>query len=333
MDFVNEFPKSEIADKAIFNASIDFFNGKMLDKAIETRKRIIKEYPKSQFVPQTIFALAEGYEAIADFDDAADYYEDYADEYEKSIGKGGKKGARAEGAAARRRARRRTKAPKRPRRASRSGKSRRRRSRSSTPASSATAWASTEGAEEPREVPGAVARREGRRGGVPLDRRPARAQRQVQARPPKQLEEYERKYHEGPEQGAHRRRAASQTHLRGEDEEPRQGARRSASASSTTTRSCRKKTQKALEITALDPVGRAQLPGNEDDYKKYLGVKLQVVEAAERRRAQGLDQGQEQGARGHHRSSTPRPSASSPPTPRSARCTRSAWRTTSSPIS
>jgi len=93
MAFINEFPKSDLADKAMFNASIDFYNGKHLDKAIETRKRIIKEYPKSQFVPQTMFALAEGFEAIADFANASDYYEDYADAYEKS--KGGGKGGKA----------------------------------------------------------------------------------------------------------------------------------------------------------------------------------------------------------------------------------------------
>ncbi len=93
MGFVAEFPKSELADKALYNASIDFFNAKMLDKAIEVRKQIITKYPKSQYVPQTMYALAEGYEAIADFDKAADLYEVYVGHFEKS--KGGKKGAPA----------------------------------------------------------------------------------------------------------------------------------------------------------------------------------------------------------------------------------------------
>lgn len=89
--FVSEFPKSEIADKALFNAAIDFFNCRQLDKAIEQRKRIVQNYPKSEYVPKTIFALAEGYEAIADFDNAADYYEAYATAYEKSLEGGGRK--------------------------------------------------------------------------------------------------------------------------------------------------------------------------------------------------------------------------------------------------
>ncbi len=92
LTFVNEWPKTELADKALFNAAIDFYNGKMLNRAIEVRKQLIQKYPKSQYVPQTMFALAEGYEAIADFDPAANYYEAYASAYEKSRGPQPKKG-------------------------------------------------------------------------------------------------------------------------------------------------------------------------------------------------------------------------------------------------
>ncbi|MGV3620910.1 MAG: tetratricopeptide repeat protein [Archangium sp.] len=95
MTFVNEWPKTELADKALFNAAIDFFNGRMLNRAIEVRKQLIQKYPKSQYVPQTMFALAEGYEAIADFDPAADYYEAYAAAYEKSRGPQPRKGKAA----------------------------------------------------------------------------------------------------------------------------------------------------------------------------------------------------------------------------------------------
>jgi len=105
LNFVQEFPKSEIADTALFNASIDYFNAHMLDKAIEVRRRIIKDYPKSKHVPPAIFAIAEGLEAIADFDDAATWYERYANGYEKSLGKSpepkarGRKGRNAKAAA------------------------------------------------------------------------------------------------------------------------------------------------------------------------------------------------------------------------------------------
>jgi tetratricopeptide (TPR) repeat protein len=85
VSFVSEFPKSEIADKALFNASIDFFNAKMLDRSIETRNRIIRAYPKSDFVPACIYANGEAREAIGDFEEAARAYENYVNGYERSL--------------------------------------------------------------------------------------------------------------------------------------------------------------------------------------------------------------------------------------------------------
>lgn len=99
MRFVEKYERHELADRALYNGAIDFFNCRKLDKAIETRKKLVTAYPKSTYVPATLFALAEGYEAIADFDNAADYYESYAHAYEKSMGGGKpKKGAAAKSA-------------------------------------------------------------------------------------------------------------------------------------------------------------------------------------------------------------------------------------------
>jgi tetratricopeptide (TPR) repeat protein len=90
LGFVKEFPRSEIADKALFNASIDFQAAKQLDRAIEVRRQIVKEYPKSTVVPRCIFDTAANYEETADFENSADYYELYAQNYERSLGGGGK---------------------------------------------------------------------------------------------------------------------------------------------------------------------------------------------------------------------------------------------------
>jgi len=91
--FVSEFPRSEIADKALFNASIDYFNAKMLDKAIETRDRIVSQYPKSEYVPACTYANAEAREAVGDFEKAAESYEKYVQGYERNAGKKGKPAA------------------------------------------------------------------------------------------------------------------------------------------------------------------------------------------------------------------------------------------------
>lgn len=84
MTFVTEWPKSELGEKAFHNGAINYFNAKMINKAIELRKQFIVKYPKSQYVPADVFALAEGQEAIADFEPASKYYELYAENYEKS---------------------------------------------------------------------------------------------------------------------------------------------------------------------------------------------------------------------------------------------------------
>ncbi|MBM4380616.1 MAG: tetratricopeptide repeat protein, partial [Deltaproteobacteria bacterium] len=90
LSFVEEFPGSELADKALFNAAIDFANGKQFERSVETRKRLIQKYPKSTFVPACIYANADAYAGVADFEQAADGYEAYVAGWEKNRGGGGK---------------------------------------------------------------------------------------------------------------------------------------------------------------------------------------------------------------------------------------------------
>ncbi|MBL8949616.1 MAG: tetratricopeptide repeat protein [Myxococcaceae bacterium] len=277
MNFIAEFPKSELADKAMFNASIDFYNGKHLDKAIETRKRIIKEYSKSQFVPQTMFALAEGFEAIADFANASEYYEDYADAYEASLGKGGKGGGGKGGGGGGKAA------PK----AKGKGKD----DKGGGGKAGEQIW------EEPKAkiaVFNAGVFRDGLgQYGKALKNR----ERYLKLWPDdkdseavflsivdlherngkykaatEQLEEYERKFIKDPNKVL---TAEGRIQTLWEDK-----MKNKANAQKICKRilmyydQLPKKTQKGLEITALDPVGRCNFQANEDDYKNYLGVKL-----------------------------------------------------------
>ncbi|MGO9765026.1 MAG: tetratricopeptide repeat protein [Myxococcaceae bacterium] len=84
LSFVKDFPRTEIADKALYNASVDFFKAHLFEKALETRERLFKNYPKSPLVPLCIWANAEGYESIGDFERAADAYEAYVQGYQQS---------------------------------------------------------------------------------------------------------------------------------------------------------------------------------------------------------------------------------------------------------
>ncbi len=78
LTFVEEFPKSGLADRALFNASVDFFKGNQIDRSIEVRKQLVARYPDSSFMPRCIYANGETYEAIGDFELAAESYEAYA---------------------------------------------------------------------------------------------------------------------------------------------------------------------------------------------------------------------------------------------------------------
>ncbi|XXF80464.1 tetratricopeptide repeat protein [Myxococcaceae bacterium GXIMD 01537] len=82
LTFVHDFPETAIADQALYNASVDYFKAKMLDKAIEVRQRLIAEYPGSKFVPDCIYANAEALEAVGDFEKASETYEAYVRGYE-----------------------------------------------------------------------------------------------------------------------------------------------------------------------------------------------------------------------------------------------------------
>ena len=85
LTFVTEFPRSDIADKALYNASVDLLNAKMLERAMQTRDRLMRGYPKSEFVPACIYANGEGHEAIGDFEESARAYEAYVSGYEGTL--------------------------------------------------------------------------------------------------------------------------------------------------------------------------------------------------------------------------------------------------------
>jgi TolA-binding protein len=89
LNFVKDFPQTTIADQALYNASVDYFKAKQLDKAIEVRQNLISKYPRSRFVPDSVYANAEALEAIGDFEQAASAYELYVRGYERSLNEKG----------------------------------------------------------------------------------------------------------------------------------------------------------------------------------------------------------------------------------------------------
>ncbi len=84
LDFVEKFPESSIAEQALYNASLDFFKAKMLDRAVEVRKNLIRNYPSSKYVPDAVYDNAEALATVGDFEAAVGYYDLYVRGYERA---------------------------------------------------------------------------------------------------------------------------------------------------------------------------------------------------------------------------------------------------------
>ncbi len=73
--FYKEFPASQNADLALNNATVYLRELGRVKEAIENRLEIINKFPKSKFYKDQVAALGFDYESLADFPQAADWYE------------------------------------------------------------------------------------------------------------------------------------------------------------------------------------------------------------------------------------------------------------------
>jgi len=93
MSFAKDFPDSQLADQALFNAALGYSKAKQLNKAIETRQLLIGRYSRSPYYPETLYLLAQDFVMVADFEAAANHFEQYASQYSRTLppGTGGAK--------------------------------------------------------------------------------------------------------------------------------------------------------------------------------------------------------------------------------------------------
>jgi len=73
--FFEEFPESEVADQALNNAAVYYYKVKNTRAAMSTRHILIEKYPKSKYYIDQVAALGYDYESIANFAEAARWYE------------------------------------------------------------------------------------------------------------------------------------------------------------------------------------------------------------------------------------------------------------------
>lgn len=70
----DEFPESELAPGALFNAAAIYEAGDQTKDAMATYTRVVEKYPKNLNAPQALFVMGAIYESRADFANAATYF-------------------------------------------------------------------------------------------------------------------------------------------------------------------------------------------------------------------------------------------------------------------
>jgi tetratricopeptide (TPR) repeat protein len=70
-----EFPKSDLAPGALFNAAAIYEAGDEINQAVAIYERLVNEYPKDPQAPEALFVMGAIFESRADFDRAACYFE------------------------------------------------------------------------------------------------------------------------------------------------------------------------------------------------------------------------------------------------------------------
>lgn len=73
--FYQEFPKSTNADLALNNASVYYHDLGKTREAMKVRHELVEKFKKSKYYKDQVAALGFDYESVADFDDAATWYE------------------------------------------------------------------------------------------------------------------------------------------------------------------------------------------------------------------------------------------------------------------
>ena len=102
--FVAEFPRSPLADRALFDAAAMHAKRGARDAAMAMRDRLAREYPQSPLVPASLLENARDHALLADYAEAARYGETYAGGFVKeaaerapkpALARRGRRGARA----------------------------------------------------------------------------------------------------------------------------------------------------------------------------------------------------------------------------------------------
>ncbi len=81
--FQKDFPKESNADRAVYNASLNYYKAGKVTEALEAGKTILQKYPNFSLKVDVVVTMGETYEGLAQFEAAATYYKLLANTWPK----------------------------------------------------------------------------------------------------------------------------------------------------------------------------------------------------------------------------------------------------------
>jgi tetratricopeptide (TPR) repeat protein len=73
-------------DEVLYNAALNFEAARLLGRAIKVRRVLIDRYADSEWAKRAIYLIGANFHALAMYDMAADYYEQFAEKYPSELG-------------------------------------------------------------------------------------------------------------------------------------------------------------------------------------------------------------------------------------------------------
>ena len=83
LSYERQFKTSEYADKALYNAALNFEREKKIEESIQARLRLVNEHGSSPLVPEALYQIAGNLHALAIYSKASEAYEFYAAKFPK----------------------------------------------------------------------------------------------------------------------------------------------------------------------------------------------------------------------------------------------------------
>lgn len=87
VSIVKKYRECGKLDEVLYNAAINYEAAKLLGKAINARKILIRNFPQSDLAKKAVFLIGANFHALAIYSQAAEYYEQFAREFPNEDGK------------------------------------------------------------------------------------------------------------------------------------------------------------------------------------------------------------------------------------------------------